>query len=65
MKKLLSLSLAALALTAGEAKTVYGSAPWRLSSNNLAALKIFFQGQRIALPDAQTTQIRLHAHLTK
>ena len=54
-----------LALTAGEAKTVYGAAPWRLSSKNLAALKIFFQGQRIALPDAQTTQIRLHAHLTK
>jgi hypothetical protein len=54
-----------LALTAGEAKTVYGAAPWRLSSNNLASLKIFFQGQRIALPDSQTTQIRLHAHLTK
>lgn len=54
-----------LALTAGEAKTIYGAAPWRLSSNNLATLKIFFQGQRIALPDAQTTQIRLHAHLTK
>ena len=54
-----------LALTAGEAKTVYGAAPWRLSSNNLASLNIFFQGQRIALPDSQTTQIRLHAHLTK
>jgi hypothetical protein len=54
-----------LALTDGEAKSVYGAAPWRLSSNNLASLKIFFQGQRIALPDAQTTQIRLHAHLTK
>jgi len=54
-----------LVLTSGEAKSVYGSAPWRLRSSDLATIKIFFQGQRISLPDTQTTQIKLHAYLSK
>ena len=54
--------LTRLLLTAGESRSVHWSAPWRLRSVDMATLKIFFQGQRVSLPNLQTIQVRLQAH---
>jgi len=43
-----------LQLKAGENRSVQGVAPWQVSSPQLSKLQIFFQGWRIAIPEAST-----------
>ena len=43
-----------LQLKAGENRSVYGVSPWQVSSPQLSKLQIFFQGWRIAIPEAST-----------
>lgn len=43
-----------LQLKAGESRSVYGSAPWQISSPQLQKIQIYFQGGRVTLPDAVT-----------
>lgn len=43
-----------LQMKAGENRSVYGVAPWQVSSANLSSLQIYFQGGRVTLPDAAT-----------
>ena len=48
-----------LQLKAGEGRSVYGSAPWQISGNNLADVQIFFQGWRASLPEGAVQKIVL------
>lgn len=48
-----------LSLAANEEKSVFGTAPFVLYSSNLAAVKIYFQGQLIRLPSNELQQIKL------
>ncbi len=48
-----------LQLKAGENRSVYGVAPWQISSANLQKAQIYFQGGRVSLPDASATRMRL------
>ena len=48
-----------LTLKAGENRSVYGSAPWQVSSVNLNKVQIFFQGWRVALPSESTQRMTL------
>lgn len=41
-----------LQLKAGENRSVYGVAPWQVSSPQLQKIQIYFQGGRVTLPDA-------------
>jgi hypothetical protein len=41
-----------LQLKAGENRSVYGVAPWQVSSLQLQKIQIYFQGGRVTLPDA-------------
>ncbi len=43
-----------LQLKAGENRSVYGVSPWQVSSPQLSKLQIFFQGWRVAIPEAST-----------
>jgi hypothetical protein len=49
----------ALQLKAGESRSVYGIAPWQVSSPSLKNIQIFFQGGRVSLPDAALTRVTL------
>jgi transcriptional regulator with XRE-family HTH domain len=51
--------VAKLTLQSGEDKSIYGAPPFKIQSANMAHLKIFFQGQGLTLPNAETQQIRL------
>lgn len=46
-------------LKAGESQSVFGAAPWQVSSNKLAKLQIYFQGWRVALPEGADQRIAL------
>jgi hypothetical protein len=48
-----------LALKVGEGRSIYGAAPWQISSANLAKVQIYFQGGRVSLPDAAVTRVKL------
>jgi hypothetical protein len=41
-------------LKAGESRSVYGVSPWQVSSPLLSKLQIYFQGWRVAVPEAAT-----------
>jgi hypothetical protein len=43
-----------LQLKAGENRSVYGVSPWQVSSPQLSKLQIYFQGWRVAVPEAAT-----------
>jgi hypothetical protein len=48
-----------LSLAANEERSVFGTAPFIVYSSNLAAVKIYFQGQLIRLPSNDLQQIKL------
>jgi len=48
-----------LQLKAGENRSVYGVAPWQVSSANLQKIQIYFQGGRVSLPDAAVNRVQL------
>ena len=48
-------------LTAGEEKSVYGQAPFKIYSSDLKSIEIYFQGQLIKLPKSDIKQIKLKA----
>jgi cytoskeletal protein RodZ len=50
-----------LTLNSGEGKSVYGMPPFKVQSTALLHLKIFFQGQALNWPDADTRQVKLTA----
>jgi hypothetical protein len=37
-------------LRAGESRSVYGAAPWQVTSGGLQKMQIFFQGWKINVP---------------
>lgn len=41
-------------LKAGESRSVYGVSPWQVSSPQLSKFQIYFQGWRVAVPEAAT-----------
>ena len=48
-----------LKLKAGESQSVFGTAPWQVSSTKLAQLQIYFQGWRVALPEGTDQRVAL------
>mgnify|MGYP003334195365 FL=1 len=50
-----------LTLNSGEGKSVYGMPPFKVQSTALLHLKIFFQGQALNWPDADTRLVKLTA----
>ncbi len=48
-----------LSLQAGAAQSVMGSSPWKLSLKAAQQVRVFFQGQRMQLPDANNQTITL------
>ncbi len=48
-----------LSLKVNEAKSVYGSPPWRVRFEQTEQVKLYFQGVRLRVPDAKTTAIVL------
>lgn len=46
-------------LKAGEGRSVYGVSPWQVSGTSLQKVQIFFQGGRVALPDAAVNRVQL------
>ena len=50
-----------LKLTAGEEKSIFGRAPFKIYSSDLKSIEIYFQGQLIKLPTSDTKQIKLNA----
>lgn len=54
-----SNQISKLSLAANEERSVFGIAPFILYSSNLAAVKIYFQGQLIRLPSNDLQQIKL------
>jgi hypothetical protein len=48
-----------LKLKAGEGQSVFGTAPWQVSSTKLAQLQIYFQGWRVALPEGTDQRVAL------
>lgn len=46
-------------LKAGESQSVFGSAPWQVSSTKLGKVQIYFQGWRVALPEGADQRIAL------
>jgi len=48
-----------LSLKMGEGRSIYGAAPWQISSANLPKVQIFFQGGRVSLPDPASTRVKL------
>ena len=51
--------LAILELQSGHARSIYGTAPFKVYSANLSQLKIYFQGQSIKLSSEDIQQLRL------
>ena len=48
-----------LQMKAGESQSVYGAAPWQISSANLPLIKIYFQGGLVALPEGAPQRLSL------
>lgn len=48
-----------LSLQSSEARSVYGSAPWRVHFEHPEQAQLFFQGVRLRLPDASITTVAL------
>ena len=48
-----------LQMKAGESQSVYGTAPWQISSANLSLIKIYFQGGLVALPEGASQRLSL------
>lgn len=48
-----------LKLKAGENQSVYGAAPWQVSSPKLGNVQIYFQGSRVALPEGVDQRVAL------
>jgi len=48
-----------LSLLAGSSKTVTGSSPWKISIKAAQEVKVFYQGQRMQLPDASNLTFTL------
>ena len=48
-----------VSLKMGEGRSIYGAAPWQISSANLPKVQIFFQGGRVSLPDPASTRVKL------
>lgn len=48
-----------LFLQSSEARSVYGSAPWRVHFEHPEQAQLFFQGVRLRLPDASVTTVAL------
>ena len=48
-----------LSLQSSEARSVYGSAPWRVHFEHPEQAQLFFQGVRLRLPDASATTVAL------
>jgi len=48
-----------LKLKAGESQSVFGVAPWQVSSTKLTQLQIYFQGWRVALPEGVDQRVAL------
>ena len=48
-----------LQMKAGESQSVYGAAPWQISSSNLSQVKIYFQGRLVALPEGAPQRLSL------
>jgi hypothetical protein len=46
-------------LKAGESQSVFGAAPWQVSSTKLGKVQIYFQGWRVALPEGADQRIAL------
>lgn len=57
--------VARLTMKKGEDRSVYGNPPFKVQSADLAQLKIYFQGQGLNLPSAETKQIKLTAAALK
>jgi hypothetical protein len=57
--------VARLTMKKGEDRSVYGNPPFKVQSADLAQLKIYFQGQGLSLPSAETKQIKLTAAALK
>ena len=51
--------VAVLNLQVGDARSIYGLAPFRVYSADLRSIKVYFQGQYIKLPSQEMTQIKL------
>nr|MBP8150483.1 hypothetical protein [Limnohabitans sp.] len=49
-----------LSLKPQEARSVYGAAPWRVNFELPEQAQLYFQGERLRLPDAQLTTVALH-----
>lgn len=48
-----------LQMKAGESQSVYGTAPWQISSANLPRIKIYFQGGLVVLPEGAPQRLSL------
>ena len=48
-----------LNLRVGEGRSVYGPPPWQVSGVDLNKVQVFFQGWRVALPDAAAQGVAL------
>ena len=53
--------VATLELQEGDARSIYGPAPFKVYSANLHLLKVYFQGQYMKLPSEDIQQIKLAA----
>ena len=53
--------VATLELQAGDARSIYGPAPFKVYSADLHLLKVYFQGQYMKLPSEDIQQIKLAA----
>jgi hypothetical protein len=51
--------VASLSLTPGQERSIYGPGPFKVYSQQLPLVKIYFQGQAIKLPSPEIRQITL------
>jgi hypothetical protein len=51
--------VANVTLAPGQARSIYGPAPFKLYSTQLALVNIYFQGVYIKLPNPEARQIKL------
>ena len=49
-----------LSLQAQATKSVYGLAPWRLYFEHAAQVELYFQGERLRIPDVNSLTVALH-----
>ena len=55
------MRVATLNLEMGDARSIYGPAPFKVYSADLKAIKVYFQGQHIKLANQDTQQMKLTA----